>query len=71
VASFPRQLVLLMPLKGWTPAPPLAKLINITVKLMRHSKYILFHSVEVAVPRQFFARIMVRIARLCPACASA
>jgi hypothetical protein len=43
---------------------------QIGATVMRHSKYVLFQLAEVAVPRQLFARILGRIARLGPACAS-
>jgi hypothetical protein len=45
-------------------------LIKIGAKVARHAKYVLFQKAEVAVPRKLFARILKRIARLCPACAS-
>ena len=35
-----------------------------------HIKYLTFQLAEVAVPRELFAQILERIARLCPACAS-
>ncbi len=35
-----------------------------------HAKYLTFQLAEVAVPRKLFARILERIARLSPACAS-
>ena len=46
------------------------KWLKIGAKVVRHSKYVLFQLAEVAVPQQLFARILGRIARLCPACAS-
>src|SRR5947199_1433777 len=36
----------------------------------RLAGYLTFQLAEVAVPRKLFARILERIARLCPACAS-
>jgi hypothetical protein len=63
LANFLRQLVLPESIRGW-------KLIKIGAKVVRHSRYVLFQLAEVAVPRQLFARILGRIARLCPACAS-
>jgi hypothetical protein len=35
-----------------------------------HAKYVVFQLAEVAIPRKLFARILERIARLRPACAS-
>ena len=45
-------------------------MIKIGAKVVRHAKYVLFQLAEVAVPRKLFARILGRIARLCPTCAS-
>ena len=70
LANFLRQLVLPKPIQGWTLTTLREKLITIGAKVVRHSKYVLFQLAEVAVPRQLFARILGRIARLCPACAS-
>jgi hypothetical protein len=63
------QLVLPRPIQGWTLTTLREKLIKIGAKVVRHSKYLLFQLAEVAVPRQLFARILGRIARLCQACA--
>ena len=38
--------------------------------MVAHAKYLAFQLAEVAVPRELFARILKRIARLRPACAS-
>ena len=65
-----RQLVLPKPIRGWTLTTLLEKLIKIGAKVVRHSKYLLFQMAEVAVPRKLFARMLERIARLCPTCAS-
>jgi hypothetical protein len=46
------------------------RLIKIGAKVVAHAKYVTFQLAEVAVPRKLFARILERIARLCPACAS-
>ena len=69
LANFLRQLVLPKPIRGWTLTTLREKLIKIGAKVVRHSKYVLFQLAEVAVPRQLFAGILGRIARLCPACA--
>jgi hypothetical protein len=65
-----RQLVLPKPIRGWTPTTLREKLVKIGAKVVRHSKYLLFQMAEVAVPRKLFARMLERIARLCPTCAS-
>jgi hypothetical protein len=70
LANFLRQLVLPRPIRGWTLTTLREKLIKIGAKVVRHSNYVLFQLAEVAVPRKLFARILGRIARLCPACAS-
>jgi hypothetical protein len=70
LANALRQLVLPKPIRGWTLTTLRQKLIKIGAKVVRHSKYVLFQLAEVAVPRKLFARILGRIARLCPACAS-
>jgi hypothetical protein len=70
LANFLRQLVLPKPIRGWTLTTLREKLIKIGAKVVAHAKYVTFQLAEVAVPRQLFARILERIARLCPACAS-
>jgi Transposase DDE domain group 1 len=70
LANFLRQLALPKPIRGWTLTTLREKLIKIGAKVARHAKYVLFQMAEVAVPRKLFARILKRIARLCPACAS-
>ena len=70
LANFLRQLVLPKPIRSWTLTTLREKLIKIGAKVVRHSKYVLFQLAEVAVPRKLFARILGRIARLWPACAS-
>ena len=58
------------PIKGWTLTTLREKLIKIGAKVVAHAKYLTFQLAEVAVPRKLFARILERIARLGPACAS-
>ena len=70
LANFLRQLVLPKPIKSWTLTTLREKLIKIGAKVVAHAKYLTFQLAEVAVPRMLFARILERIARLCPACAS-
>jgi hypothetical protein len=57
-------------IQGWTLTTLREKLINFGAKVVNHSKHVLFQLGEVSVPRQLFGRILGRIARLCPACAS-
>jgi hypothetical protein len=70
LANFFRQLVLPTPIRGWTLTTLREKLIKIGAKVVAHATYVTFQLAEVAVPRQLFAQILERIARLCPACAS-
>jgi hypothetical protein len=70
LGNFLRQLVLPKPIKGWTLTTLREKLIKIGAKVVAHAKYLTFQLAEVAIPRKLFARILERIARLCPACAS-
>ena len=58
------------PIKGWTLTTLREKLIKIGAKVVSHSKYVIFQLAEVAVPRQLFAAILERIARLRLVCAS-
>jgi hypothetical protein len=58
------------PIQGWTLTTLREKRIQIGAKVIAHAKYIIFQLAVVAVPRQLFARILERIARLCPAWAS-
>ena len=46
------------------------KVVKIGAKVVRHAKYVVFQLAEVAVPRQLFAQILGRVARLCLAQAS-
>jgi hypothetical protein len=70
LANFLRQLVLPRPIRCWRLTTLREKLVKIGAKVVRHSKYALFQLAGVAVPRKLFARILGRIARLSPACAS-
>jgi len=54
----------------WTLATLREKLVKIGAKVVAHAKYLTFQLAEVAVPRKLFTRILKRIARLRPACAS-
>ncbi len=70
LANFLRQLALPKPVKHWSLTTLREKLIKIGAKVVAHAKYLTFQLAEVAVPRTLFARILERIARLSPACAS-
>jgi hypothetical protein len=70
LANFLRQLVLPKPIQGWTLPALREKQIKIGAKVVAHAKYVTFQLAEVAIPRELFARILERIARLRPACAS-
>jgi hypothetical protein len=70
LANFLRQLVLPKPVRGWTLTTLREKLLKIGAKVVTHAKSVVFQLAEVAVPRKLFARILGRIARLRPACAS-
>jgi len=43
------------------------KLVKIGVKVVRHSRYMIFQLAEVAVPKEMFAAILGRIRQLTPA----
>jgi hypothetical protein len=66
LANFFRQRVLPKPIRGWTLTTLREKLIKIGAKVVAHATYVTFPLAEVAVPRQLFAQILERIARLCP-----
>ena len=56
--------------QSWTLTTLREKLIKIGAKVVAHARYLTFQLAEVAVPGELFARILKRIARLRPACAS-
>jgi hypothetical protein len=62
--------LLLKPIRGWTLTTLRERLTKIGAKVVGHAKYVTIRLAEVAVPRQLFAQIVERIARLCPACVS-
>ena len=70
LANALRQLVLPRSIRSWNLTTRREKLVKIGAKVVTHAKYIVLQLAEVAVPRQLFAGILRRIARLCPACAS-
>ncbi len=50
--------------KHWSLTTLREKLIKIGAKVVRHSGYVIFQMAEVAVPRELFAAILDRIARI-------
>lgn len=66
LGNFLRRLALPKPVQHWSLTTLREKLIKIGAKVTRHSKYVTFQLAEVAVPRNLFAAILDRIARLPP-----
>ena len=64
LANFLRRLALPKSIRQWSLTTLREKLVKIGAKVTRHSKYVTFQLAEVAVPRQLFAAILERIARL-------
>ena len=64
------QLALARSIRSWTLTTLREKLVKIGAKMVTHARYVVFQLAEVAVPRQLFAAILERIARLRLACAS-
>jgi hypothetical protein len=64
LANFLRRLAVPKSVGHWTLTTLREKLIKIGAKVLRHSKYVTFQLAEVAVPRELFAAILQRIARL-------
>jgi len=64
LANFLRRLALPQDVEHWSPTTPREKLVKIGAKVTRHAKYVRFQLAEVAIPRQMFAAILDRIARL-------
>jgi hypothetical protein len=61
LANFRRRLALPRSIRHWSLTTLREKLIKIGAKVVRHSRYVIFQLVEVAVPRQLFAAILGRI----------
>ena len=61
MGNFLRRLVLPKSVKHWSLTMLREKLIKIGAKVVRHSRYLTFQMVEVAVPRELFAAILERI----------
>ena len=64
LGNFLRRLVLPRKIKHWSLCSLLMKLIKIGAKIVRHSRYITFQMVEVAIDKRLFAEILSRIERL-------
>ena len=64
LGNFLRRLALPKSVQHWSLTTLREKLVKIGAKVTRHSKYVFFHLAEVAVPRNLFAAILDRIARL-------
>ena len=62
--ELPAQLALPCSVRTWTLTTLREKLIKIGAKVVRHAKVVKFQMAEVAVPRELFAEILDRIARL-------
>ena len=67
LGNFLRRLGLPKAIKDWSLRSVQVKLIKIGGRLVRHARRLVFQLAEVAVPRDLFAAILGRIARLCPA----
>jgi len=64
LANFLRRLALPQDVEHWSLTTLREKLVKIGAKVTRHAKYVRFQLAEVAIPRQMFAAILDRIARL-------
>jgi len=64
LGNFLRRLVLPKKIKHWSLHRLLVKLIKIGAKVVRHSRYVTFQMVEVAIDKRLFAKILSRIERL-------
>jgi hypothetical protein len=64
LANFLRQLALPRSVRTWTLTTLREKLIKIGAKVAHHARAVTFQLAEVAVPRELFAAILARVARL-------
>ncbi|MDB4680246.1 transposase, partial [Planctomycetaceae bacterium] len=64
LANFLRRLVLPKRVRHWSLTTLREKLVKIGAKVVRHSRYVTFQMAEVAIPRQLFREILLRIERL-------
>ena len=63
-ANFMRTLALPEAVAQWSLTSLREKLIKIGAKVVRHARYTVFQMAEVAVPREPFRKILLRIERL-------
>ncbi len=64
LANFLRRLALPKSVEHWSLTTLREKLVKIGAKVVHHARYVVFQLAEVAVPRELFAAILRRIARL-------
>jgi hypothetical protein len=64
LANFLRTLALPAEIEHWSLTTLPEKLVKIGARIVRHGRYVMFQSAEVAVPRALFAEIPSRIDRL-------
>jgi len=64
LGNFLRRLVLPKPIKDWSLRSLQAKLIKMGGRMVRHARRIIFQLSEVAISREIFAALLVRIAWL-------
>ncbi|MFX0141722.1 MAG: transposase [Candidatus Hodarchaeota archaeon] len=64
LGNFLRRLVLTRKIKHWSHRTLHEKFIKIGSKVLKHSRYITFQMAEVAVKKEVFAKILLRIDRL-------
>jgi len=64
LGNFLRRLALPRSVKHWSLTTLREKLVKIGAKVVKHARYVVFQMAEVAVPRELFASILTRIARL-------
>ncbi len=64
LGNFLRTLALPKSVENWSLTTLREKVVKIGAKVVKHSRYVIFQLAEVAVPRELFAAILGRIARL-------
>ena len=64
LGNFLRRLALPKKVKDWSLRTLREKLIKIGAKVVRHARYVIFQTAEVAVPRRLFQEILDRIRQL-------
>lgn len=64
LGNFLRRLALPRSVEHWSLTTLREKVVKIGAKVVKHSRYVIFQLAEVAVPRELFAAILQRIARL-------